>query len=359
MAKGVEDTLFYCYNRFIPLNEVGSEPNRFSISVEDFHRANAETLARHPSTMLATTTHDTKRSEDVRARLALLSEIPDRWAAAVRAWSAHNDQYRTQFQPDRNIEYLYYQTLVGAWPIDLDRIHSCLIKSAREAKQNTNWTAPNDAYEAALKYFIESSLADAKFNAMVADFVQPLVHPGRVNSLAQTLLKLTSPGIPDTYQGSELWDLRLVDPDNRRPVDFAARRTLLQGLPDLSPEQILSRSDEALPKLWIIKQTLAARKRFPAVFEHGAYEPLPAVGLKAEHVIAFSRAAQIITVVPRLVLSLDEKGTEVLALNWQDTALMLPAGKWKNRLTADTLAGGPQKLSSLLSRFPVALLLKL
>jgi (1->4)-alpha-D-glucan 1-alpha-D-glucosylmutase len=356
MAKGVEDTLFYCYNRFIALNEVGSEPNRFSISVEDFHRTNIETFAHHPHTMLATTTHDTKRGEDVRARLALLSEIPDRWAAAVRAWSAHNDQYRTQFQPDRNIEYLYYQTLVGAWPIELDRIRSCLIKSAREAKQNTNWTAPNDAYEAALKHFIEASLDDAKFRAMVADFVQPLIQPGRINSLAQTLLKLTSPGIPDTYQGSELWDLRLVDPDNRRPVDFAARRTLLQGIDELPIERILSRAGEALPKLWLIKQSLSLRRQCPEVFDRGAYEPITAAGAKADHVIAFSRAGQVITIVPRLIL---HNGSELFSSpHWQDTTLTLPPGQWQNRLTGDKLPAGPHKLSALLSRFPVALLVK-
>ncbi len=175
MAKGIEDTLFYCYNRFVALNEVGGEPNRFAISLEEFHRRNQDTLARHPHTMLGTTTHDTKRAEDVRMRLALLSEIPQRWAAKVRAWSAKNEAHRTQFQPDRNLEYLFYQTLVGAWPIETERLQTYLLKAAREAKQHTSWTTPNEAYEQAVAAFVDGAMNDAEFRKSVAEFVGRLV----------------------------------------------------------------------------------------------------------------------------------------------------------------------------------------
>lgn len=348
MAKGVEDTLFYCYNRFVALNEVGGEPNRFTITVDEFHRRNQDTLARHPHAMLGTTTHDTKRGEDLRVRLALLSEMPKRWAAKVRDWSAKNDSHRTQFQPDRNLEYLYYQTLVGTWPIETQRLHTYLLKVAREAKQHTSWTAPNDAYEKAVAAFVDGTMNDAQFRQSVAEFVVDLAALGKVNSLAQTLLKLTSPGVPDIYQGSELWELRLVDPDNRGPVDFASRRKLLEELNDLTPEAILRRSDEGLPKLWLIQRTLAFRRAHPLVFDQGAYEPLLAEGAKAEHLVSFVRGDEAVIVVPRLLLG--------LAGNWEDTSLELPAGKWCNLLSGDNAIEGRQRLSDLLRRFPVALL---
>jgi (1->4)-alpha-D-glucan 1-alpha-D-glucosylmutase len=348
MAKGVEDTLFYNYNRFVALNDVGSEPNRFAVSPEGFHRRNQEILAQHPHTMLATTTHDTKRSEDVRMRLALLSEIPQRWATAVRGWSQKNDRFRTQFQPDRNLEYLFYQTLVGAWPIDVQRMRSYLIKAAREAKQHTSWTAPSDDYEAALKKFIEGAMGDQQFMDSVGAFVKGLVRPGWINSLSQTLLKLTVPGVPDIYQGSDLWDFRLVDPDNRTSVDFEARRELLAKMKELKPQQVLSQWDEGLPKLWTIYRTLAFRKSHPDIFDSGHYEPMMATGAKATHVVAFSRGGESITIVPRLVITLDGK--------WDDTALELPKGSWKNVLSGEVVVGGRRPLAELLGQFPVAIL---
>jgi len=350
MAKGIEDTLFYNYNRFVALNDVGSEPNRFAISPEDFHCRNQETVTGHPHTMLATTTHDTKRGEDVRMRLALLSEMPQRWATAVRAWSQKNDRHRTQFQPDRNFEYLYYQTLVGAWPIDVQRMRSYLIKAAREAKQHTSWNTPSDDYEAALKKFVEGTMCDEQFCVSVEAFVKELTLPGRVNSLAQTLLKLTVPGVPDIYQGSELWDVRLVDPDNRTKVDFECRRQLLAQLKEMKLDEVLSRWDEGVPKLWTIYHTLMLRQSHPEVFDSGSYEPLAATGNKAQHVVAFIRAGTIATIVPRLVLT--------LAGNWENTSIELSPGDWHNILTGDVVPDGRRLLAELLNRFPVALLMR-
>jgi (1->4)-alpha-D-glucan 1-alpha-D-glucosylmutase len=350
MAKGMEDTLFYCYNRFVALNEVGSEPNRFAISVEEFHRRNQDVLARHPRTMLATTTHDTKRSEDVRMRLALLSEIPQRWAAKVREWSKKNDGYRTQFQPDRNLEYLFYQTLVGAWPIDAERLQTYLLKAAREAKLHTSWSSPNEAYEQALTAFVNAAMADDEFCKSVSQFVGELAALGRVNSLAQTLLKLTSPGIPDIYQGSELWDHRLVDPDNRGPVDFVLRQQLLEELKDLTPEKAMARSEESLPKLWLIQRTLLFRRKNPKAFDTGAYEPLYAAGAKAENVVAFVRGDEALTIVPRLV--------SALAGNWENTTIDLPSGKWRNLFSDSMAIEGRRTLTELLQPFPVALLVR-
>ncbi|MGH7607537.1 MAG: malto-oligosyltrehalose synthase, partial [Gemmatimonadales bacterium] len=251
MAKGVEDTAFYCYNRFVAVNEVGSDPSRFGVSPEEFHARMAEIHARYPETMLATATHDTKRGEDVRARLAVISECPAAWAVAVRAWSQHNERYRAGAWPDRNAEYVFYQTVAGAWPLDVERARAYMEKAAREAKTHTSWTAPQPEYEAALRRFVEGALADAEFSAAVDAFVRTIRDAGRVVSLAQTLLKLTAPGIPDIYEGTELWSLSLVDPDNRRPVDYALRRRLLEDAAAATAEQVCARADEGLPKLWL------------------------------------------------------------------------------------------------------------
>jgi (1->4)-alpha-D-glucan 1-alpha-D-glucosylmutase len=348
MAKGIEDTLFYNYNRFVALNEVGSEPSRFGVSPEQFHRHNIATSTRFPKTMLATATHDTKRGEDVRMRLALLSEMPQQWAAAVREWSTMTEQYRTHFQPDRNTEYLFYQTLVGAWPIEEDRLQQYLEKAIREAKNHTSWTAPEEEYEKAVHSFVTAAMADEVFVAAVRRFVARLIEPGRINSLAQTLLKLTSSGVPDIYQGTDLWDLSLVDPDNRRPVDYDLRRRLLQELKGLTPEEILRRGDEALPKLWVIRQTLALRRCRPKWFETASYEPLMASGAKAEHVVAFLRGDSVITITPRLIVG--SRG------EWDDTSIRLPTGSWRNWLTGDVVSSERVRLSEILRRFPVAIL---
>ena len=356
MAKGVEDTAFYNFHRFVALNEVGGDPSRFGISPEEAHQALAEAGERWPRAMLATSTHDTKRSEDVRARLALLSEIPQRWAGAVRRWIHHNERHRPSAGSsggarDLNAEYLLYQTLVGAWPIETGRAVAYMEKAAREAKGATSWTRTDPNYEEELRTFVEAVLADPELVADLEAFVAPLVEPGRINSLAQTLVKLTAPGVPDVYQGTELWSLALVDPDNRRPVDYGERRRLLAGLAGMpAPEEILARMDDGLPKLWVTRQALGLRRRRPELFK-GNYAPLPARGNRARHVFAFSRGGEILTVVPRLVIGLGG--------DWGNTSLLLPRGRWRNELTGDDVEGeegGEVRLSDLLRRFPVALL---
>jgi (1->4)-alpha-D-glucan 1-alpha-D-glucosylmutase len=349
MAKGVEDSAFYAYNRLVSLNEVGGDPGRFGITVDEFHRACAEAQERWPTAMLASSTHDTKRSEDVRARISLLSEIPEAWGAAARRWMARNEVHKRDGMPDRDMEYLLYQTLVGAWPLTRERALAYAGKAAREAKTHTSWLDPDAAYEAALAHFVASLLDDGGFAEELRAFVEPLVGPGRVSSLAATLIRLTAPGVPDIYQGNELWDLSLVDPDNRRPVDFDLRRRLLAELDGLGPEQALERADEGVPKLLVVQRALALRARRPDAFGPDAdYAPLPVVGEHADRVVAFARSGAAVTVVPRLVLG--------LRAGWQGTWVELPAGRWRNTLTGEEGEGGKRELAGLLARFPVALL---
>jgi (1->4)-alpha-D-glucan 1-alpha-D-glucosylmutase len=348
MAKGVEDTAFYCFNRLVSLNEVGGDPGHFGSPPKQFHKACAETQAEWPRSMLASSTHDTKRSEDVRARLHLLSEIPERWRAAVERWTELNERYRSGGFPDRNTEYLLYQTLVGAWPIETDRVVAYMEKASREAKVHTSWTQPNADYETALREFVKAILNDGKFKADLATFVKPLIEPGRINALAQTLIKLTAPGVPDFYQGTELWDLSLVDPDNRRPVDYTLRRRLLAALEGMPVEEIWKRIDEGLPKLWLIRQALKLRQRPQLLEPESGYRPLVARGEKSAHVVAFLRGERIVTVVPRLVIKLGG--------DWGETKLELPDGRWENVLGGDAFAGGEVRLIELFKRFPVALL---
>jgi (1->4)-alpha-D-glucan 1-alpha-D-glucosylmutase len=347
-AKGVEDTAFYCFNRLLSLNEVGGDPSRFGVSVETFHQAMAEAMSRRPHSMLTTSTHDTKRSEDVRARLALLSEIPQKWIDAVRRWADRNERHRQDNTPDRNAEYLLYQTLVGAWPIETERVLTFMTKAVREAKTHTSWTRPEPAYEEALGRFVANILEDPEFRSDLEGFVSPIVGRGRINSLSQLLIKLSAPGVPDFYQGPELWDLSLVDPDNRRPVDFALRRRLFTEVEGLSPAEILARMDEGLPKLWVIRQALGLRKRLPGHFASADYRPLIVQGNKAVHAVAFCRGEEVVTVVPRLVYTLQEA--------WGNTWLELTDGIWHNELTGDRVKGGRLKIEEILDRFPVALL---
>lgn len=347
-AKGVEDTAFYGYARLVSLNEVGGDPSRFGVAIEDFHKWCAETQAHHPTTMLATSTHDTKRSEDVRVRIGMLSENPLAWGEAVSRWSAANARYRSGEFPDRKTEYFLYQTLVGAWPISKERVLEYMRKAVREAKENTSWIAPNAAYENALEQFCEALMGDAEFTASLEGFISTLLAAARATSLSLTLLKLTAPGVPDIYQGTELWDLSLVDPDNRRAVDYEIRKRLLAEVPNLSPEEILNRPEEGLPKLWTIRQALHLRKSHPESFgAQGAYTPLWATGAKASHIVSFQRGEKVVVVAPRLILTLG---------SWEGTLLEIPPGRWKNQFTADVIDGGKAEVASLLSRFPVALL---
>jgi (1->4)-alpha-D-glucan 1-alpha-D-glucosylmutase len=349
MAKGVEDTVFYCFNRLVSLNEVGGDPGYFGVSPAAFHQACLEAQCFWPQGMLATSTHDTKRSEDVRVRIHLLSEIPTRWAQAVWRWAALNERYRRGEWPDRNTEYLLYQTLVGAWPLEVERALTYMEKAVREAKVHTSWTHTNADYEGAVRGFVTDVLADPEFTADLTAFVASLVQAGRVNALAQTLLKLTAPGVPDLYQGTEVWDLSLVDPDNRRPVDYDLRHRLLNEVNGATPEQMWARVDEGLPKLWLIRQALALRHRRPELFgPEGDYQPLLAIGERAAHVVAFARGGRVVTVVPRLVLGLNGE--------WGDTTLEVPHGAWRNELTGDDVDGNVPRMADLLARFPVALL---
>ena len=372
MAKGAEDTSFYCFNRFAGLNEVGSDPARFGISVNEFHLACRRSHEHWPNTMLATSTHDTKRSEDVRARLALLSEIPELWTAAVRRWSAMNEKHRCDGLPDRNAEYLFYQTLAGAWPLPLDRALAYMEKASREAKQHTGWTDPDVAYDDALKHFVAATLGDPEFTGDLQQFVAPLIQAGQINSLAQTLLKLTAPGVPDIYQGTELWDLSLVDPDNRRPVDFATRTQLLAGSKKASAEQVWQRRQEGLPKLWLIEKSLRFRREHPDLFGSGSrYKSLEVRGRHAAHALAFARVHDetlALTVVPRLPLKMcpAREGTRWGHADWEDTCVALPINgrdsALRNVLTGEQIEARVEqgtavlRLTDVLVQFPVALI---
>ncbi|MGH9558729.1 MAG: malto-oligosyltrehalose synthase, partial [Bryobacteraceae bacterium] len=350
MAKGVEDTAFYSYVRLVALNEVGGNPGRFGVSVDDFHKWCAEMQEREPFTMLASSTHDTKRSEDVRARIGLLSEIPAAWSEAVKRWSASNAKYRSGDLPDRNIEYLLYQTLVGAWPISKRRLLDYMRKAAREAKERTSWVSPNQAYEEALAKFVEGVWDDSEFTSDLQIFLDLLMDPARTTSLSLILLKFTAPGIPDTYQGTEIWDLSLVDPDNRRPVDFALRRERLAELDRMCPSEILARAGEGFPKLWTIRQCLRVRNSRPGSFgERGVYRAIWASGPKAGNVVAFQRGDDVIAIAPRLVASVG---------SWDETVVEIPEGNWRNPFTGEIFQGGKIEVAPLLTAFPVALLVK-
>ena len=348
MAKGVEDTVFYCYNRLTALNEVGGDPGRFGVTPDQFHSFNSAAQKAHPLTMLASSTHDTKRSEDVRARISLLSEIPAEWEKTIQDWSALSQTA----SPDRNTEYLIYQTLVGTWPIEKDRLLAYLEKATREAKRKTSWLSPNEEFEKATRYFVEGLYANKQFLKNLEDFVARLVTPGRINSLSATLLKLTSPGVPDTYQGTEIWDLSLVDPDNRRPVGYGVRRKLLSELKSLSAAEIMNRIDDGLPKLWTIYQTLKVRRAHVASFgKEGDYNPVYAEGPMRKCVVAYTRSNDVMVVAPRLSLKIEREG-------WGNTAISLPPGEWNNVLSGRRFTAGSTPVAHLLDAFPVALLIK-
>jgi (1->4)-alpha-D-glucan 1-alpha-D-glucosylmutase len=350
MAKGVEDTAFYRYNRLVSLNEVGGDPGTFGHTVDEFHEFCSRISRRWPATMLTLATHDTKRSADVRARLNLLSEIPAQWDAAVRRWAEHNERYRTQGYPDRSLEYLMYQTLVGAWPIDVARMTQFLQKASREAKTHTSWMDPVAAYEDAVTQFATSVMGDAGFLGDLQTFIgsHQLVSLGRVNSLAVATLLMTCPGVPDLYQGSELWDLSLVDPDNRRAVDYELRARLLDEMRHAGAADAMARADEGAPKIWLVSRLLEARRSRPELFGGAPYEPLAATGSRSGHLVAFARG-KLVVAVPRLVVGLGG--------DWGDTSIELPAGTWSDVLTGHAFeGGGPVALRALLADFPVAVL---
>ncbi len=352
MAKGVEDTAFYCFNRMIGLNEVGGAPDRNGLTVAEFHDYCATMQATHPLTMTTLSTHDTKRADDVRARLAAITESPARWKAAVNRWSRLNAPFRTGKLPDRNTEYFLYQTIVGAWPITKERLITYMEKATREAKQQTSWTQQNREFDEALRTFIERALESQAFVAALELFLGCVLEAGRINSLTQTLVKYTAPGVPDTYQGSELWDLSLVDPDNRRPVDYELRRKMLRELEGgMDVEEIVRRMDSGLPKLWVAHNALCLRREHPEWFGMEAvYTALVAEGPKSEHLVGYRRGDCVAVLAPRWTLKLGN--------NWAATTVELPKGPWKNALTGETVMGGCLRVQGLFQRFPVALLVR-
>ncbi|HVV45361.1 MAG TPA: hypothetical protein VHC72_09140, partial [Bryobacteraceae bacterium] len=283
-------------------------------------------------------------------RIGLLAAQVPLWAEAVNRWAAMNAQYKDGDCPDRRTEYFLYQTLVGAWPISAERLNRYMEKVVREAKDRSSWLSPDQHYESALCHFCESILADKAFIADIESFLAPLLQPAQAASLALNLLKLTAPGIPDIYQGTEIWDLSLVDPDNRRTVDFEVRTRLLAEMDKLSPEQILARASEGFPKLWMIRRALQARRANAESFgPKGGYTPLWPAGPKAGAIVAYQRGDNAVIAVPRLT---------VANTDWHGTLLEIPPGRWQNQFTGETLDGGKVEMAALLARFPVALLIR-
>ncbi|CAD5940047.1 Maltooligosyl trehalose synthase [Planktothrix tepida] len=384
-AKGVEDTLFYVYNRFVSLNEVGGAPHQFGISSDMFHQFNKKRAKSWPHTMNTTSTHDTKRSEDLRARLNVISEIPDEWEAQVRTWIALNRDKKIETEgriiPDGNDEYFLYQNLIGSYPFYeteypefVERVKQFAIKAVREAKVHTAWLRPDSVYEEGFFTFVDKILNPSEDNQFLQEFrnfQQKIAFYGMFNSLSQTLIKITSPGLPDFYQGTELWDLSLVDPDNRRPVNYQKRMQFLEEIKRRSQEDTLSLIEElkASPedgrmKLFLIYQGLIVRKQYLEVYQQGTYIPLEITGDYAEHILAFARTYGqqiIITVVPQFLTNLVEPQQFPLGENiWKDTAIEIPEDwetDWKNTLTNQLIKGGHSlKIGDILTVFPVALL---
>jgi (1->4)-alpha-D-glucan 1-alpha-D-glucosylmutase len=349
MAKGVEDSAFYCYNRLISLNEVGGDPACFGVAPHRFHEYCRDMLARWPATMTTTNTHDTKRGEDVRLRISMLSEMPGRWARMVQRFSHLARRHGAGELADRNFEYFFYQTLVGAWPIPIERLWPAMLKSAREAKDRTSWRKPHEAYERALERLVRGLVADAEFVAELEGFIAPMRLAAQVSSLSQVLLKLLSPGVPDTYWGDELWGNNLVDPDNRRPVDFAPRRALLARAKSATLEDVVADFDSGLPKLYVMHRALRVRHRLAEVFDRGGYEPLEASGPAARHIVAFMRGGAAIAVASRLVFSLGGQ--------WGDTRLDLPPGLWRDELSGRAYHGS-MPAGEAMGQLGVALLVK-
>ncbi len=352
LAKGVEDTACYRWPRLAALNEVGGDPGVFGISPAAFHAAAARLAARWPATMTTLSTHDTKRQEDVRARLAVLAEWPEEWAHQVAEWhglaawlSDGAASQATERAPEPDLEYLMWQTLVGAWLIGAERLREYLGKAMHEAKTRTSWTVPDPGYESAVLGMSDAILGDPELTAGIGAFVAKIAPDARVNSLGAKLVQLTMPGVPDVYQGCELAGLSLVDPDNRRPVDYDRRRRLLAALA-ARPDQVVGLDAE---KLLVTSCALRLRRDHPDWFA-GGYTPLTCEGPAAEHAVAFLRGGHAVTVVTRLPVGLRRRG------GWADTALPLPELHWRDMLTGARHAGQRPLLAELTWRLPVALL---
>lgn len=385
MAKGVEDTLLYIYNRLLSLNEVGGNPGHFGISLEAFHEFNLKKYDRWLHSMNATATHDTKRGEDVRARLNVISEIPEEWESQLQKWSELNRQHKLRingkFVPDRNDEYFLYQTLIGAFPFNqtefpefVERIKNYMIKAIREAKVHTAWLRPDQAYEEGYLKFVDQVLADDSSNEffqVFCQFQQRVAEYGIFNSLSQAILKNTMPGVPDLYQGCELWDLSLVDPDNRRPVDYDQRISYLEEIKLRIAQdslalinELFSSKEDGKIKLFLTTQVLQARKNYFDLFQKGDYQPIKVSGKLANHIVAFSRSYQnqvAIVLIPRFLTQIIQPGELPLGKDiWQDTQIELNQElptSWQNVITLQGIQGSNALLvGEILEHFPVALL---
>ncbi len=380
-AKGYEDTALYRFNRLVSLNDVGGDPSRFGTSLAEFHAAMDARQRATPDGLSATSTHDTKRSEDVRVRIDVLSEIPGPWRERVSAWQKLNRKHRTMVDgrptPGPNTEYLIYQTMVGAWPITVDRLRAYVTKAIHEAKSHTSWVNPNARYDEAVTAFVEAILDPARSSRFLADFTAfaaRIAHFGAFYALSQTLIKITAPGVPDFYQGTELPDLSLVDPDNRRPVDFELRRRLLetltteiettQDLAALARDLVKAKEDGRI-KLYVVRQALACRRAECELFQRGDYRPVAADGPLAEHVCAFARVAAgktAITVAPRLLARRGRDDDPVGAEYWgQETRLVVPpelGAAFVNVLTGERLTAedGALGFERVFASVPLALL---
>ena len=365
MAKGVEDTAFYRYPRMVALNEVGGDPATFGLSVAEFHRRNAERATKHPRGMVSTATHDTKRGEDVRLRIAALTQMPQRWAAVATTLARAADI-------DGPTTSLLLQSVVGVWPLldsgertgDLaGRLGEYARKAARESGLHTNWHDPNEAYEQRLVAFIDTLLNDGDASKQLAEVAGAAAEIGMVAGLAQVVLRTLSPGVPDTYQGNELWDDSLVDPDNRRPVDWALRRDALDRIAEIDPRELWEHRRDGGVKLRVLHEALQLRRALPGLVSPSAgYEPVEASGTFWEHVVAFARSAEgsaaVVAVAPRLPAAvMGEQFESPVGDRWRDTAVALPPGVWRNVLGA---SGGPFSgavaVAELFDAVPVALL---
>ncbi len=394
MAKGLEDTAFYVYNWFVSLNEVGGNPDRFGTPLDAFHGQNIERAKIWPHSLLATSTHDTKRSEDVRARLNVLSEIPNEWRERVMRWARMNKKHKTildgQRAPDLNEEYLLYQTLVGTWPVhemverEYDvfkgRIRNYMMKAIREAKVNTSWISSNVSYEEALLKFVDAILSNHIFVDDLVSFQKRVSYFGMFNSLSQTVLKIASPGIPDFYQGTEIWDFSLVDPDNRRPVDYSIRKKTLEELKRKIARSgsdlfvflrgLLQNWKDGAIKLYVTFKALNYRKEHGLLFREGAYFPILGEGTRKDHVCAYARQRGeecILVAVPRFLARLVKEGEPLGEEVWAESHLVLPeevltGGQFRNVFTSEIIQAMAQDgkrvlpLANAFRTFPVAML---
>lgn len=389
MAKAFEDTFLYVYNPLISLNEVGGDPRPSAASPEYFHQLIHERSRKWPHALNATTTHDTKRSEDARARVNVLSEIPEEWEARLRSWRELNAPHKTEVQgqmvPDRNEEIFLYQTLIGMWPLAaderatvLERLQAYAIKATREAMVHTRWTLPNLAHEQALKHFIAQILGDD--NGFLRDFTafhDRIAYSAMLNGLSQTLLKIISPGVPDFYQGSELWDFRLVDPDNRGPVDFSKRQAALAGMqnPKLSvciceARELAKNWRDGRIKMYVIWRALNVRRQNAELFSHGEFASLAASGARQGNISAYCRRygeQAALVVLPKWLQAVHSSASGLSADDfWADTQISLPASEstaWHNLFTGEDLRASPISpgthslpMAGLFRHFPVAML---